>query len=145
MGKNKVTPKDAEEMKAALAAWEKGQNVYHGKNGKEYPRPEPVEMPIGAKKPESLEQKLRKIIRSEKMQAAVSAAGYETFEDANDFDTGEEDLTSGFELPEDGNFGNVVEEEPVESAPGPLDSEGKSGDAESISSSDSEGKPGGEK
>lgn len=58
--------------------------------GRELPDPTPVELPLGFKRPESLNDQIRRMIRGE-MSAQASAAGNETFEEANDFDVDEDD------------------------------------------------------
>lgn len=58
--------------------------------GQEIPDQTPVEMPAGFKKPESLTEQIRRLIRTEMSQEAV-AEGKESWEDANDFDVDEAD------------------------------------------------------
>lgn len=58
--------------------------------GEELPDPTPVEVPAGFKKPESLTEQIRRLIRTEFSKEAV-AEGKESWEDANDFDVPEED------------------------------------------------------
>ena len=47
--------------------------------------PNPVEIPAGLRKPESLEERIRRIIRSSVSDEAAQQ-GLETFEEANDFE-----------------------------------------------------------
>lgn len=51
----------------------------------EYPDPTPVEWPVGVEVPETMEQKIARMIRVSVSQAA-SEAGAESFEEADDFD-----------------------------------------------------------
>lgn len=60
----------------------------------------PMSPPIGYKKHPSMVEIMRDMIRGERMRVAAEEAGYETFEDADDFDVPGEDgeeLRSGFE------------------------------------------------
>lgn len=63
------------------------------------PDPTPMAPPIGYKRQPSMVEIVREMVRSERLAAEVGAAGYETFEEADDFDVGDEpdDLKSGFE------------------------------------------------
>lgn len=61
-------------------------------NGFEIPDPNPMEIPVGFKRPESLESMMRRFIRGELSQR-MAAQGHETFEEAMDFSIdGEEGL-----------------------------------------------------
>lgn len=55
------------------------------RNGREYNDPNPVEWPIGVDVPESLEQKIARMVRTGVSQLA-DEQGFETFDEANDFD-----------------------------------------------------------
>ena len=55
------------------------------KYGHEMPDPKPVEMPAGFKRPESLAETVQRLVRHQVSEEAA-AAGYETFEEASDFD-----------------------------------------------------------
>lgn len=55
------------------------------KPGREYVDPTPVEWPLGVSVPESLEQKIARMVRTS-VSAYASAQGAETFEEADDFD-----------------------------------------------------------
>lgn len=48
--------------------------------------PRPVSIPIGMERPESLQEKMRRLIRDEVLQQKLAADGVETFEEADDFD-----------------------------------------------------------
>lgn len=58
--------------------------------GREYVDPTPVEWPIGVTVPESLEQKIARMVRTGVSQFAADH-GAETFEEADDFDVEEDD------------------------------------------------------
>lgn len=60
------------------------------KNGREYVDPVPVEWPVGVSQPESLEQKMARMIRTSVSQLAA-ASGQESFEEADDFDVEDPD------------------------------------------------------
>lgn len=45
----------------------------------------PIEVPVGFKKPMSLNERIKMLVRNEASQVAMEN-GYETFEEANDFD-----------------------------------------------------------
>lgn len=62
--------------------------------GRELPDATPVALPLGAKRPESLTQQIRRMIRTE-MSGQAAADGNETFEEANDFDVQEDDAELG--------------------------------------------------
>lgn len=51
---------------------------------KEYPDPTPVEVPLGFRRPPTLQEEISRIIRQQMSQQA-SQAGFETFEEADDF------------------------------------------------------------
>lgn len=63
----------------------------HDYQGFEQPDPMPVEMPIGFKKPLSIQEQIARALRSEKIRQAQEARGEETFDDSMDFDTGDEE------------------------------------------------------
>lgn len=59
----------------------------------------PMAPPIGYKETESMVDIVRRMVRDEQLQADLAAAGAETFEEADDFEVGDdgEDLMSGHE------------------------------------------------
>lgn len=67
----------------------------------EYPDPTPVEMPLGHQTPPTLAEQIKSMIRYE-MSEAMDDDGYETWEEADDFDVDEDhgdlDLTSQYDL-----------------------------------------------
>jgi len=56
------------------------------KMGREVPDPKPLEIPVGFKRPETLQEQIRRLVHSEHFQRDREAAGEETFEEADDFD-----------------------------------------------------------
>lgn len=52
----------------------------------EQPDPNPVAIPSGFKRPETLEERIRRLVRSERFAQEMDSQGMETFEEANDFD-----------------------------------------------------------
>lgn len=80
------------------------------KEGKELPDRKRVEIPIGYRTPETMEQKLRRVVAGAlSEQAAMS--GLETFEESNDFDVGPED---GLAMPDSRHELTPMEEEIAE-------------------------------
>lgn len=63
-------------------------------NGHEVPDPTPLAIPVGAKKPESLEERIRRLVRSERFGNAMSEQGFETFEESEDFDIEDDPVTN---------------------------------------------------
>lgn len=71
----------------------------YDKHGNEIPDNTPIEIPLGYKVPETLQQQMQRMIRSEAMAQYARAQGAETFEESNDFDVGDdEDPSSIHEL-----------------------------------------------
>lgn len=46
----------------------------------------PLALPIGTQRPPTLAEQVARLVRNERFNAAVAAQGYETFEEADDFD-----------------------------------------------------------
>lgn len=68
------------------------------KDGREIPDPTPMDPPVGYIKQPSISDRIREMIRSEKLRAEAEQAGQETFEEADDFDVGDDfDPTVMFE------------------------------------------------
>lgn len=66
--------------------------------GQEVPDSRPLVHPLGMVVQETLAEKIKRMVRYELSQAA-SSQGHETFEDADDFDVGDdEELRSPYEL-----------------------------------------------
>lgn len=66
--------------------------------GREVLDPTPVAIPVGFQKPESLAETIRRLVRTEEFRRAVERQGMETFEEADDFEVGEDyDPSSPYE------------------------------------------------
>lgn len=62
------------------------------------PDPVPVAPPVGYERPPSMIDTVRNMIRSEQLRREVEAAGFETFQEADDFDVGDDyDPSSPYE------------------------------------------------
>lgn len=71
---------------------------YLNAKGQELPDPTPMQPPVGFIKQESLHDKIRAMVVSEKLRMEAQAAGKETFEEADDFDVEDDyDPTSPYE------------------------------------------------
>lgn len=57
-----------------------------GEDGKEYGDPVPMAPPIGYKEPPDLMSMIRSMVQSEQLQRAADEQGFDTFEEAGDFD-----------------------------------------------------------
>lgn len=68
-------------------------------DGRQVPDPVPLAPPIGYKKQASMVEIVRDMVRSERAQQALRDAGFETLEESDDFDVGDEPehLVSGYE------------------------------------------------
>lgn len=64
----------------------------HDERGREIPDPTPLEMPLGMRKPESMEDMIRRFVRQEASRVA-QAEGMESFEEADDFEVEDDDLS----------------------------------------------------
>lgn len=62
----------------------------HDENGFEKPDPRPMELPVGLKRPPTLQELILQTVRSERFQAAARARGEETLSDSMDFDVEED-------------------------------------------------------
>lgn len=66
--------------------------------GREIPDPTPLEIPAGFRRPETLQEQVRRLVRTSLSQHAADAGG-ETFEESEDFDIDDEfDPTIPFEV-----------------------------------------------
>lgn len=66
------------------------QATYLDAWGREMPDPTPVAPPVGYNRQPSLAEQIRAMVRSEQVRQAAEAAGLETFEEADDFDVGDD-------------------------------------------------------
>lgn len=51
----------------------------------------PIELPLGYHQPLTLEQKMARIMGNQRLQQELEAQGFESFDEADNFDTGEDD------------------------------------------------------
>lgn len=85
-------------MKEEIALEPSMAERVHDEQGHEIPDPVPMEPPLGYRRTPSLAEQIRMHIRSEALRRAAEEAGYETFEEADDFDVGDDyDPTSPYE------------------------------------------------
>lgn len=91
------------------------------KDGGEVLDPKPRFVKTGIKKPESIQDQIKRMIRSERMAQAANKEGYESFEEADDFEVGddydpktpwEEDFEGQFDQKATGK--EFVEEKPID-------------------------------
>lgn len=68
----------------------KGADLKYDTEGREVMDPKPIAPPIGYKKAPSISDTIRNMIRSERLKQEAEAQGYETFEEADDFDVGDD-------------------------------------------------------
>lgn len=61
-------------------------------DGREIPDPVPMAPPIGYQKQPSMVEHIRALVQSEHLRRAAIEAGAETFEEADDFEIGEDEL-----------------------------------------------------
>lgn len=54
--------------------------------GREIPDPRPLDVPIGFKKPETLADQIRRLIRSQQLSDLANSQDMDTFEEAEDFE-----------------------------------------------------------
>lgn len=64
------------------------------KHGREYVDPTPVEWPLGLSVPESLEQKIARMVRTS-VSAFAESQGAESFDEADDFDVDDPEALPG--------------------------------------------------
>lgn len=63
-----------------------------GKDGKEYPDPTPMAVPVGFGAPPDLMEMMRTMIRNEVIQRRLDEEGFDTFDEAGDFDVDDDPL-----------------------------------------------------
>lgn len=86
-----------------LAEHIRGLSAYN-ERGEEIPDPTPIEVPLGFKAPIPLSEEIRRMVQNEAIQAELNAAGLETFEEADDFNIPDEDMSAPFEENFDPHF-----------------------------------------
>lgn len=81
----------------------------YDEEGREIMDPTPVAIPAGFKPPETIEEKILRLVRAREIQAQLEAQGLETFEDAEDFDVDDDfDPATPFEMVFDVGLGKEV-------------------------------------
>nr|DAW08223.1 MAG TPA: hypothetical protein [Microviridae sp.] len=66
------------------------QDRYLNKAGAEIPDPRPAAPSLGKKPEMNIRDYIRTLVHNERLQADLDAAGHETFEEANDFEVGDD-------------------------------------------------------
>lgn len=89
----------SQEPTAPVAARRRSaQDDYLDEHGHERPDPTPVAPPVGHNRQPSLAEQIRSMVVSERLKQEAAAAGAETFEEADDFEVGDDyDPTSPYE------------------------------------------------
>lgn len=82
------------------------------KQGREILDLTPVSIPVAYTRPLSLQEQIKRMVRSEEFMRQADAAGVETFDEADDFDVGDDfDPSSPYELEFDPDLGREVSKE----------------------------------
>lgn len=84
--------------------------IVQDKHGREMPDPEPMQPPLGYNRQPTLAEQIRAQIVSAKLAMEAEAAGAETFEEADDFDVGD-DWEAEKNSPYEANFDPMTAEE----------------------------------
>ena len=69
--------------------WERFKSIF--KNGRRSMDDTPIELPAGYTAPLTLEQKMARIMRDQRVLARLEQEGLETFDEADDFNVGDDD------------------------------------------------------
>lgn len=78
-------------------------------NGWEIPDPTPLRIPSGFKRPETLAEQVKRLVRNEQFQQAMADQGNETFEDSEDFDVDDDfDVNTPYETFFDPTLGREI-------------------------------------
>lgn len=64
----------------------------YNEQGEELPDSTPVAVPVGFQRPPTIHEQIRMFVRSEEFNRRAQAAGVETWEEANDFEVGDEEF-----------------------------------------------------
>lgn len=73
--------------------------------GRELENVDPVEMPVKFKRPPTIHEMIAQAVRSESWKRKMESEGRETFEEANDFDVGDDvEPDSRYEVADDSEF-----------------------------------------
>lgn len=100
---------------------ETGEQI-HDQQGREIPDPTPMQPPLGYKRQDTLAMQMRQMIISDRLAREAAAAGAETFEEADDFEVGD-DWDQEKHSPYEANFDPMTPEERAA-----LDSQGRDPD-----------------
>lgn len=74
------------------------QDLHLDSFGREKPDPVPMQPPVGYKRTPPLRDQIREMVRSERLRLEAEQSGQETFEEADDFEVGEDfDPSSPYE------------------------------------------------
>lgn len=89
--------------------WDKLTQKNKDKAGREIPDPTPMAPPLGYVKQPSMVEHIREMIRGENLRKEALNADMETFEEADDFDVGDDtDPISGYEYEENFEPAGVI-------------------------------------
>lgn len=89
--KNPDTPRPGTDVSSELKLREpSAQDQKLNENGYEVLSPRPMELPIGYVRTPPLEQQIREMVKSALLAREAEAMGAETFEEADDFDVGDD-------------------------------------------------------
>lgn len=96
-----------------------GKNIKgrrYDEQGRYYPDPTPIAPPVGYVRSPTISEQIRNMVRSEQLRHHADASGMDTFEEADDFDVGDDyDPRSPWEEQFDGEFDSPIltNQEPV--------------------------------
>lgn len=81
----------------------------YDEEGREIMDSTPVAIPVGFRKPETIEEKILRLVKASQLQQTLDANGVETFEEAEDFDVGDDvDPQTPYEMVFDPGLGREV-------------------------------------
>lgn len=93
------------------------QKIKFDEHGRELPDPTPLALPVGFKKPETLEAQIQRLIKG-KLSRQAEEQGFETFADAEDFDIDDDDEPSApYEMQFDPILGREISPDMVRNSP----------------------------
>lgn len=105
-------PTESEKLKVRTYVGTLTHSVHHPVTGKEIPNPNPIEVDVSIHRPESLDDRVRRIMSVSSRIAAMN--GFETAEEADDFDVDDvfdRGPVSPFEMVD--HFSTMPDEQPV--------------------------------
>lgn len=83
-----LEPRKGEDNKPPLRRQKEAHQKYE--NGEEIMDPTPIAPPVGYKKAPTIAEQVRNLIRSERLRHEAEAQGYESFEESDDFNVGDD-------------------------------------------------------